>query len=119
MKEVISLLHQTERRLLDHARQLRLARKELTRELNSKGVLGSRGLTQFILEHLERTSPQRTRVADLQRIAQAAGYAVPGGAALTQRLSEFRARTGKVDQIRGEGWGWVGQVEVEEGEGKV
>ena len=121
MKETLALLLQTERRLLSHARELRLARQLLEKEFNSKGALGSRGLTQFLLDQLEQASSTPTlassgiRVSELQRRAGAAGYAVPNSVSLTKRLSEFRARTGKVAFDRSFGWYWTGKKDEEEG----
>lgn len=113
MKEILALLRQTERLLQTHARQIRLARTLLEQEASSKGALGSRGLTQFVLEHLEFSYPRRFGVTELQRLAQLAGYAAPSPSDLTKRLSAYARRTGNVDLVKGEGWRWIAGEKAE------
>ena len=108
---LVHALNHAERQLTEIARSLRQLRAARERELRDRGALGSRGLTQFILGHLELNPERGFRLSELQRAAQLAGYAVPNSVALTKRLSEHRARTGKIGFDRAAGWYWVKQEE--------
>jgi hypothetical protein len=98
-------LAQIDRKLLDLARDVRNLRIDLEREAKSRGVLGDRGFTQFILNHLEENSGLTFTTYRLTQIARAAGYATPNTVSLTKRLSEHRRRTGKILSTPS-GWQW-------------
>jgi hypothetical protein len=100
-------LTQIDRKLLDLAREVRNLRIMIEREAKDRGVLGSRGLTQFILEHLEKNYPNPFTTYQLMQTAKQAGFATPNTVALTKRLSEHRRRTGKIGNNTQVGWFWI------------
>lgn len=98
-----------ERRISDALRDLRRVRSELDRAELEKGVLGSRGFTQFILEYLSLHRETSHSIRHLLSQAECAGYAPPASRTLTKRLSEHAARTGKITYSRDDrGWRWLG-----------
>jgi hypothetical protein len=102
-------LNQIDRKLLDLARDVRVLRQDIELEVKDRGVLGSRGLTQFLLEYLEQQDPCVSHTTyQLCQAAKAAGFATPNTTALTKRLSEYRQRTGNIGN-NGTGWYWRGE----------
>jgi len=97
------------RQLAAASHELRCLRQELIRDSASRGVLGSRGLTQFILERLAQFPDSCFDIQVLAQAAADAGYAIPSTRLLTKRLSEHGARTGKIEFSRKcGGWRWTG-----------
>jgi hypothetical protein len=91
-------------------RDMRAFHSDFLRAERDKGVLGSRGLTEYVMEVLELNS-QATRsgysVHDLLRTAELAGYSVPTVRTLTKRLSDRQYRVGDVryDKVTGKWYG--------------
>lgn len=101
-------LNQIDRKLLDLAKDVRALRQDIEQEAKDRGVLGSRGLTQFMLEFLENKQPACYSTYQLMLAAKIAGFATPNTTSLTKRLSEHRRRTGKIGND-GAGWFWRGR----------
>lgn len=101
-------LEAIERKLTDALTDLRTLRVELGNESRDKGVLGSRGLTRFILEQLEDAPlHQPLHIVELMQIAERAGYQLPSARNLSKRLTEYRIRTGMIG-VRDGRWFWKG-----------
>jgi hypothetical protein len=100
----LSHLERIERRLELVLRDLRIFRGELEEKERDKGVLGSRGLTEFILGVLTCPVPTMVGVGSdvgytihqLLRAAEQAGYAVPTSRVLSKRLVERSRRVGDI-----------------------
>lgn len=103
----VVLLEAVERRLTDALAQLRTLRVELGNESRDKGVLGSRGLTRFILEQLESSPARSFHVIELLQLAERAGYQAITPRNMTKRLTEYRIRTGMIG-TNDRGWYWKG-----------
>jgi hypothetical protein len=101
----VTRLELIERKLTDALTELRSLKVELGNETRDKGVLGSRGLTEFVLGHLKRNIGLGFTVKELLKEATKAGYAVPTERAMSKRLVEYRIRTGKVS-TRSDRWWW-------------
>lgn len=99
-------LNQIDRKLLDLARDVRALRQDIEQEAKDRGVLGSRGLTQFVLEMLKENAGYSYTTYELCQAAKAAGFATPNTVALTKRLSEHCRRTGKIAATN-HGWQWI------------
>lgn len=96
-------LESIERRLETVLRDLRAYRSERERADSDKGVLGGRGLTEFVLTLIIATRAISTR--QLLTAANQAGYAIPTVRTMSKRLTERAYRVGdiKFDQ-RLDGW---------------
>ena len=102
-------LNQIDRKLLDLAKDVRALRQDIEQEAKDRGVLGSRGLTQFLLEFLTHNEPACYTTYELCQAAKAAGFATPNTTALTKRLSEHRRRTGNIGITSQGAWFWHGR----------
>lgn len=135
----VEALLRLESRLSSLLRDLRLYRQELSSTLSDKGVLGSRGLTEYLLlllrsraegeVELERAlaklrlpAHQRSTasslglsIRELMSLADQAGYAIPTRAVLAKRLNARAYSWGDVrfEPERGV-WRWVGGKAEEE-----
>lgn len=110
----ILALVQIDRKLLDLARDVRNLRISLEQESRDRGVLGSRGLTQFVLEYLQSHASYSFTSYQLVQAAQQAGFSAPNSVTLTKRLSEHRRRTGKISIRDHKYWYWTPGQEEEE-----
>lgn len=87
---------------LDHVlRDLRSLRYDMEEATKDRGVLGSRGLTEFLLGVLRQQSPlshaspvQGYTIRELQQLAEQAGYVVPTSRTLSSRLRTRAYQTG-------------------------
>lgn len=131
----IATLERIERRLETALTDLRVLRTELQRDVTSRGVLGSRGLTQFIIEQLQTAAAEHARclqasqhvaagqqqprmavpapgiaINDLLALAERAGYEPPTRRTLSKRLTERNYRVGDIafDQTA-QVWYWQGE----------
>ena len=86
-------LERIERRFESCLRDLRQYRAYLQRDAADRGVLGSRGLTQFCIEQLSH-SPMTTK--ELLTVAERAGYQTPTARILSKRLNGHAYRTGGI-----------------------
>ena len=102
-------LEAVERKLTDALAEIRTLRVELGNESRDKGVLGSRGLTGFIIEQLQAKPQHDITVIELLQLAERAGYQPITPRNLSKRLTEYRIRTGMIG-VRSEGrWYWKGE----------
>lgn len=121
-------LARIERHLESILRDLRAYRTQQQQASADQGVLGSRGLTQFVLDQLKALAGGEARVqagdfgtrvgktvTDLLLAAENAGYAIPTKRTLSKRLVERRYRVGDIDwqdtdsEDRNKGyWYWKG-----------
>lgn len=139
----VAALERLERRFQEALRDLRALRMELQRDVTSKGVLGSRGLTQFVLEQLQQVKAEHARcrqeadhgarvsqdhraavpaagiaISNLLRLAELAGYEPPTARLLSKRLTERAYRTGDIQFDRaGQQWVWQGTAAREASDG--
>lgn len=96
---------------------LRRLRTELQRDAASKGVLGSRGLTQFLIEQLQVQFHRHLGYLGLTldvmlARAEAAGYQVPTARTLSKRLTERAYRAGDIKfDPASQTWLWLGDSE--------
>ena len=103
----LAKLELIERRFEKALRELREFRHELGQSSQDKGVLGSRGLTEFVI-NLLRTG--QYKMSELLRQAELAGYAVPTRRILSKRLTERAYRVGDIAfDSEGGFWYWKGQ----------
>lgn len=102
----VTRLELIERKLTDALTELRSLKVELGNETRDKGVLGSRGLTEFTLGYLKQHNNQGFSIKDLLKEATKAGYSVPTERALSKRLVEYRIRTGKILVGKDGRWWW-------------
>ena len=96
----LSELERIERRLEGCLRDLRAYRASQQRGLTDQGVLGTRGLTQFLIEQLQAVSSVGDgglTVKAMLITAEHAGYAIPTARTLSKRLTERRYRVGDID----------------------
>jgi hypothetical protein len=96
----LSELERIERRLEGCLRDLRAYRASQQRGLTDQGVLGTRGLTQFLIEQLQAVSDVGDgglTVKAMLITAEIAGYAIPTARTLSKRLTERRYRVGDID----------------------
>lgn len=119
----VAELERLEARLESVLCDLRNYRRVQQQAATDRGVLGSRGLTQFIIESLYKAATEDTAITGrdggfsitaLLRLAELAGYAVPTRRILSKRLTERAYRTGDIAWIAGgdEGtglWYWKGK----------
>jgi hypothetical protein len=104
----LAKLELIERRFENLLRDLREFRHELEGASKDKGVLGSRGLTEFVLGLLQTTGGQS--ITSLLKQAEEAGYAVPTRRILSKRLTERAYRVGDIAFNKESGvWVWKGQ----------
>ena len=92
----LASLERIERRLENCLRDLRIFRADQQKMAQGAGVLGSRGLTQFVLDMLRQTAPTGIPIAELLLAAEVAGYAIPTARTLSKRLTERAYRVGDV-----------------------
>jgi hypothetical protein len=100
----LSELERIERRLEGCLRDLRAYRASQQRGLTDQGVLGTRGLTQFLIDLL-RAIPRTgllpaqlgLTVTAMLLAAEHAGYAIPTARTMSKRLTERRYRVGDID----------------------
>lgn len=112
--EGASELERIERRIEMALRDLRIYRKQVEKD-SSKGVLGSRGLTQFVIDMLKATtltigvnpSQASMTVASILEKAELAGYSIPTARTMSKRLAERQYRVGDI-AWSGYGWHWKG-----------
>lgn len=95
-------------------RQFRQFRQDYRRAQQDKGVLGSRGLTEFVLDLLRHNPSIGCSTYDMLVLAEQAGYAPPTVQTLNKRLVERRYRLGDVrfDRQR-KVWLWDGTGEAQ------
>lgn len=112
-------LRSIERRLESCLKDLRVVRAEIEKDAATKGVLGSRGLTEFVIEQLQATAKTTARglsINDLLSRAERAGYAIPISRTLSKRLSERSYRAHDIiweGDAKGQGiWVWQGSKEA-------
>lgn len=99
-----------ERRLEAILRDLRIYRGQISLAQQSQGVLGSRGLTEFILDtiaHLPAGTGLSAR--DLLTLAERAGYSIPTTRTLSKRLTERSYRVGDIEFNQNRG-GWMKSI---------
>jgi hypothetical protein len=105
VREVVRLEAYFERGLRD----LRVLRDNLTRSQKDKGVLGSRGLTEFVVEYLKSVSGLTKDIHQILIAAEAAGYAIPIARTLSKRLTRRAYTHGDIAWSKiVEGWYWKG-----------
>jgi hypothetical protein len=98
-------LERIERRLELCLRDLRLYRRGQMESLSDKGVLGSRSLTEFVIEMLQMAArcgvpkPGFT-VRELLGAAEGAGYAIPTARTLSKRLTTRAYRSGDIEWVQ-------------------
>jgi|SRR5882762_1272218 len=97
--EHLQEMQRLERRLELVLKDLRVLRTSLQRDVATQGVLGSRGLTQFIVETLRDSvirhgANHGANVPWLLLQAEQAGYAIPLPRTMSKRLTErsYRVR---------------------------
>lgn len=109
-------LERLERRIELVLRDLRIYRATQQSAASSRGVLGSRGLTEFIMEMLQQKTGSSNNptvnigypVAVILRAAETAGYAIPTARTLGKRLAERQYRVGDIAWAKDRGWYWKG-----------
>lgn len=100
-------LENLERRFELLLKDLRIYRRQRTQEEKEKGVLGSRGLTEFIVETLRSNSTMHGySIQHLLHLAEQAGYAIPTLRTMSKRLSERSYRVGDMGYDKQRGWHW-------------
>lgn len=106
----LAKLELIERRFEKVLRDIREFRHELEGSSKDKGVLGSRGLTEFILTQLQKNPDHSGHsITELLRQAELAGYAVPTRRILSKRLTERAYRVGDIAfDSDGGFWYWKG-----------
>jgi hypothetical protein len=104
-REAERLVVQFERNLRD----LRVLRNRIIADRRDKGVLGSRGLTEFVVEYLKSRPNGGANIHELLVAAEQAGYAIPIARTLSKRLT-LRAYThGDIAWSKAlDGWYWKG-----------
>lgn len=85
-------------------RDLRAYLREQSKESLDKGVLGSRGMTEFCIDTIKQSNG--VSVQWLLSQAERAGYAVPTSRTLSKRLTERAYRTGDIAYGKQRGWYW-------------
>jgi hypothetical protein len=109
-------LERLERRLELLLRDFRILRRQMIDAAKDKGVLGSRGLTEFIIDLLRAEVTPITNnicgmsVRDLLYQAEKAGYAVPTIRTMSKRLTERAYRVGDIAWAKERGWYWKGNL---------
>lgn len=88
-------LERIERRFELALRDLRIFRRELEGSVADKGVLGSRSLTEYILDLLRKT-PEGMSITNLLLSAEKVGYAIPTRRILSKRLGARAYRVGDI-----------------------
>jgi hypothetical protein len=99
-------LERLERRLELLLRDFRVLRRQMIDAAKDKGVLGSRGLTEFIIDLLKAEPDQDHQVRDLLYRAEKAGYAIPTVRTMSKRLTERAYRVGDIIWTKQLGWCW-------------
>lgn len=100
-------LENLERRFELLLKDLRIYRRQRTQEEKEKGVLGSRGLTEFIVNYLQSLKPiEGSSLQHLLHLAERAGYTVPTLRTMSKRLSERSYRVGDIGYDKQRGWHW-------------
>lgn len=103
-----------ERRIESILVDLRRFRRDLQREQSDKGVLGSRGLTEFTIGLLQANTRAAWSVRDLLLAAEKAGYMIPTSRILSKRLTEVQYRRGGVKWRKDlGGWTWEQPVTID------
>lgn len=103
-----------ERRIESALVDLRQLRTDLAHESASKGILGSRGLTQFVVDLLKSGAKPAWSITELLSAAELAGYSVPTSRTLSKRLTDWQYRKGGV-RWRSDvnGWTWKQDSEAQ------
>jgi hypothetical protein len=111
----LAKLELIERRFEKALRELREFRHELEGASKDKGVLGSRGLTEFVIAQLQQAPTLKPddgggwTITSLLHLAETAGYAVPTRRILSKRLTERAYRVGDIAfDSTGGFWYWKG-----------
>lgn len=127
MSDLGQQLDQLEQRLAAVLRDLRLFRQDWQRAQRDKGVLGSRGLSEYVLALLREGADIRHQVTgemvrvdsgytvhELLRSAELTGYTVPTANALHQRLRQRHYRVGDVEYVAlTKRWRWATEQQRE------
>lgn len=106
-------LRSIERRLEHTLQDIRQLQKDIQSAHQDKGVLGSRGLTQFCVDLLKSNTKPAWSVEEMLIAAERAGYAIPTRRTLSKRLTGWQYRRGGVRWVAGlDGWTWSQETEV-------
>lgn len=105
----LASLERFERRLELLLRDLRIFRSELEEGVKDRGVLGSRGLTEYIMGLL-KASESGYSINHLLITAEEAGYEIPTRRVLSKRLTARAYRVGDIGyDAEREVWFWKGE----------
>lgn len=103
-------LERLERRLELLLKDLRIYRQQRIREESSGGVLGSRGLTEYMIDTLRAGAGYTgISVRELLIMAEHAGYKVPTLRTMSKRLTERAYRVGDIAWSKELEWYWRGK----------
>lgn len=99
-----------ERRLEAALVDLRQVRRGIIADQRDSGALGSRGLTQFVVDLLKANTQPAWTIQEMLAAAEKAGYAVPTLRTMSKRLTEWQYRKGQIKwQPELSGWTWRGE----------
>ena len=101
-------LGRLERRLELLLRDLRIYRKDREKQEKDKGVLGSRGLTEYVVDCLKVLPTSGMKLQTILWSAEKAGYAVPTIRTMSKRLTERAYRVGDIGWSKEREWHWKG-----------
>lgn len=98
-----------ERKLEGVLVELRQFRRGMIADTRDKGALGSRGLTQFVVDLLKANTRPAWSVEELLLAAERVGYAIPTSRTMSKRLTEWQYRKGQIKWAKElNGWQWQG-----------
>lgn len=110
--ESLELAQEAERLIVNFERNLRdfrILRNRIIETQHDKGVLGSRGLTEFVVGYLKNLYPSAVDIHMILSAAEKAGYAVPMARTLSKRLTVRSYRRGDIAWSKdSDGWYWKG-----------
>ncbi len=102
----LASLERIERRFELALRDLRILRREIEHSVSDKGVLGSRSLTEYVLD-LIRKSEHGISITNILLDAEKVGYKITTRRVMSKRLTERAYRVGDIQYDReNEVWVW-------------
>ena len=102
----LASLERIERRFELALRDLRILRREIEHSVSDKGVLGSRSLTEYVLD-LIRKSEHGISITNILLDAEKVGYKITTRRVMSKRLTGRAYRVGDIQYDReNEVWVW-------------
>lgn len=109
--ERVNEIRSIEHRLEHILRDLRIVRAGIEQDIKDKGVLGSRALTEFIVDLVLSGTKPAWPIQELLFAAEQQGYAVPVARTMSKRLTEQAYRKGRIQWSKHLG-GWAAATTV-------